>query len=38
MNLALLVLFGWQLERLTGTVRFMLVYFGSGAIGLVRWA
>lgn len=33
-NMAILALFGWQLEQLIGTARFLLIYFGSGAIGL----
>lgn len=33
-NMAVLALFGWQLEHLVGTTRFLIVYFGSGAIGM----
>ncbi len=33
-NMMLLALFGWQLERVVGTRRFRLVYIGSGAVGM----
>lgn len=33
-NMAVLALFGWQLERLLETLRFLIVYLGSGAIGM----
>ena len=33
-NMSVLALFGWQLERRVSTSRFLVVYFGSGAIGM----
>lgn len=33
-NMVVLTLFGWQLERSIGTARFLVVYFGSGAVGM----
>lgn len=33
-NMVLLALFGWQLERVVGTRRFLLAYLGSGAAGM----
>lgn len=33
-NMVLLALFGWQLERVVGTPRFLLAYLGSGAAGM----
>lgn len=33
-NMTVLSLFGWQLERRIGTGRFLLVYLGSGAVGM----
>lgn len=37
-NMVPLALYGWQLERVVGTVRFALVYFGGGAIGMALLA
>lgn len=33
-NMTVLGLFGWQLERRVGTARFLLIYVGSGAVGM----
>lgn len=33
-NMTLLALFGWQLEHRVGTFRFLLIYIGSGAVGM----
>ena len=33
-NMVLLALYGWQLERRVGPARFLIVYFGSGALGM----
>jgi membrane associated rhomboid family serine protease len=34
LNMALLGLYGWQLERIVGTARFLVVYVVSGAVGM----
>jgi membrane associated rhomboid family serine protease len=33
-NMALLGLYGWQLERIVGTVRFLVVYLATGAVAM----
>lgn len=33
-NMVLLAFFGWQLERVVGTRRFLLAYLGSGAVAM----
>lgn len=37
-NMFVLALFGWQLERIIGTFRFLAVYFGCGAVGMALLA